>query len=112
MNNLFSLLGSPQRIVAPMVDHSELAYRMLCRKYGSQLVYTQMFHARMFLESEEYRRNNFQTIQYDRPLIIQFCGYYPLFSLSIPSLTSFFFFFLKSSNRFFLPSFLSFVFFF
>jgi tRNA-dihydrouridine synthase 1 len=61
-------------IVAPMVDHSGLAYRMLCRKYGAQLVYTQMFHARMFTESEEYRKNNFQTCPEDRPLIVQFCG--------------------------------------
>jgi len=27
-------IGSPKKIVAPMVDHSDLAYRMLCRKYG------------------------------------------------------------------------------
>jgi tRNA-dihydrouridine synthase 1 len=72
--NFFQSLGSPQKIVAPMVDHSGLAYRMLCRKYGATLVYTQMFHARMFVESEEYRKNNFQTCHNDRPLIVQFCG--------------------------------------
>lgn len=70
----FQSIGSPQRIVAPMVDHSGLAYRMLCRKYGAELVYTQMFSARQFVESEVYRRENFQTVPGDRPLIVQFCG--------------------------------------
>lgn len=62
-----------------MVDHSGLAYRMLCRKYGATLIYTQMFHARMFVESEEYRKINFQTCYEDRPLIVQFCGLFSYF---------------------------------
>lgn len=31
-------IGSPKKIVAPMVDHSDLAYRMLCRKYGTLIL--------------------------------------------------------------------------
>ena len=27
-------IGCPKTIVAPMVDHCDLAYRMQCRKYG------------------------------------------------------------------------------
>ena len=46
----FRSIGSPKRIVAPMVDASELAYRMQCRKHGAQLVYTQMFSSHMFVE--------------------------------------------------------------
>jgi tRNA-dihydrouridine synthase 1 len=57
-----------------MVDHSGLAYRMLCRRYGAELVYTQMFSAHCFVESAEYRKSNFQTCPEDRPLIVQFCG--------------------------------------
>lgn len=70
----FRSIGSPKRIVAPMVDASELAYRMQCRKHGAQLVYTQMFSSHMFVESAEYRRSNFQTVPEDRPLIVQFAG--------------------------------------
>ncbi|KAK2410746.1 tRNA-dihydrouridine(16/17) synthase [NAD(P)] [Trifolium repens] len=33
-------LGRPKLIVAPMVDNSELPFRMLCRKYGDQAAYT------------------------------------------------------------------------
>ncbi|CAE7678197.1 DUS1, partial [Symbiodinium microadriaticum] len=70
----FDSIGSPSRIVAPMVDHSGLAYRMLTRKYGAELVYTQMFSAHCFVESAEYRKSNFQTCPEDRPLVVQFCG--------------------------------------
>ena len=66
----WSKIGSPKYVVAPMVDHSELAYRMMCRKYGAQLVYTQMFSANSFITSNEFRRKNFQTCDEDRPLIV------------------------------------------
>ncbi|KAL2486307.1 FMN-linked oxidoreductase superfamily protein [Abeliophyllum distichum] len=48
-------LGQPKLIVAPMVDNSELPFRMLCRKYGAQAAYTPMLHSRIFTENEKYR---------------------------------------------------------
>ncbi len=67
-------IGSPKFIVAPMVDQSELPYRMLTRKYKAQLCYTPMLHARLFSESEAYRRDNFSANPDDRPLSVQFCA--------------------------------------
>jgi len=63
-------IGSPKFIVAPMVDQSELPYRMLTRKYGAQLCYTPMLHARLFTENEKYRQEFFCPNPEDRPLSV------------------------------------------
>ncbi|KHN32488.1 tRNA-dihydrouridine(16/17) synthase [NAD(P)(+)]-like [Glycine soja] len=67
-------LGQPRFIVAPMVDNSELPFRMLCRKYGAQGAYTPMLHSRIFTETEKYRNEEFTTCKEDRPLFVQFCA--------------------------------------
>ncbi|RLM95394.1 hypothetical protein BBO99_00007711 [Phytophthora kernoviae] len=72
--DFFRAIGSPQRIVAPMVDQSELAFRMLCRSLGADCCYTPMLHSRLFAESAEYRGKMFEKHIQDRPLIVQFCG--------------------------------------
>jgi len=70
----FRSLRSPTKIVAPMVDQSDLDYRQLTRNYGAELVYTQMFNSNVFVKDHTYRQENFQTCPEDRPLIVQFCG--------------------------------------
>jgi len=69
-------LGSPRFHVAPMVDQSELAFRMLCRKYGCDSAYTPMIHSRLFVEDKNYQDEIFETTGdgADRPLWIQFCA--------------------------------------
>lgn len=54
-------LGRPKLIVAPMVDNSELPFRMLCRKYGAEAAYTPMLHSRIFNENPKYRSEEFTT---------------------------------------------------
>lgn len=72
--SFFNSIGSPKFIVAPMVDQSELPYRMLTRKYKAQLCYTPMFHSRFFAEDEKYRKEFFKPHPEDRPLAVQFCA--------------------------------------
>ncbi|CAN0918063.1 tRNA-dihydrouridine(16/17) synthase [NAD(P)(+)]-like [Linum grandiflorum] len=67
-------LGRPKSIVAPMVDNSELPFRLLCKKYGAEAAYTPMLHSRIFTENEKYRTQEFTTCKEDRPLFVQFCA--------------------------------------
>ena len=70
----FRSMGAPKYWVAPMVDQSELPFRMLCRRHGSTAAYTPMLHARLFLETPSYRAEHFTTCPTDRPLLAQFCA--------------------------------------
>ncbi|OWB54693.1 hypothetical protein B5S28_g546 [[Candida] boidinii] len=82
---LYKAIGQPKKIVAPMVDGSELGWRMISRKYGADLCYSPMYHSRLFATDEKYRNNMFGPLdgdeKVDRPLIVQFCANDPEYFL-------------------------------
>jgi tRNA-dihydrouridine synthase 1 len=67
-------IGSPRYVAAPMVDASELPFRLLAREFGTDLCYTPMLHSRLLVEQAGYLEANFSTSAADRPLIAQLCG--------------------------------------
>lgn len=73
-------IGSPKTVCAPMVAQSELPFRLLCRRYNTQLAVTPMFHAGLFGSDPNYRASAMQLPKdpaTDRPLVVQFCGHDP-----------------------------------
>ena len=71
------LLPSHSRILAPMVGGSELAFRLLCRRYGVDLAYTPMMNSQRFAADAAYRQEEFQTTPEDRPLVAHFSANHP-----------------------------------
>lgn len=70
----FKGLGNPRWVLAPMVDGSELAFRMLTRKYNVDLCYTPMLHSALMVRQKTYKDIHFTTCPEDRPLVAQFCA--------------------------------------
>lgn len=61
-------------VLAPMVDHSDHPFRMLCRKYDVGLCYTPMINAKLAIKDINYFKRIFYTSEFDRPLVLQLAG--------------------------------------
>lgn len=81
------VLGSPKYFVAPMVEQSEKAWRILSTNHKAQVTYTPMIHAKQFVQSQAYRNLHLsQFNQKENNLIVQFCANDPSFFLEAAKL--------------------------
>ncbi|KAI0364839.1 FMN-linked oxidoreductase [Pilatotrama ljubarskyi] len=63
-------------IAAPMVNQSDLPFRILVRRYDTSLVYTQMLLPERLLNDEEYLEFHRRGLHDapDTPVVVQLCG--------------------------------------
>jgi len=66
-------------IVAPMVNQSDLPFRILVRKYGASLAYTQMLMPDRLLNDQDYLEHHIRDLSLGaddltRPVVVQLCG--------------------------------------
>ena len=69
------LKDSHKYVLAPMVDQSELAWRILARKYGAHVTFTPMINMRQFVKDPTYRSKAIEFSESDRPCIAQVLAY-------------------------------------
>jgi len=58
-------------LLAPLVGGSDVAFRLLCRRYGARVTYTEMCVARFWLNAATRREHLFHFAAADRPLVLQ-----------------------------------------
>jgi len=69
-------------IAAPMVKQSDAPFRLLTRRYGATLAYTQMLDPQKLLEDRDYLEFHQRDLTLDRgawngidkPVVVQLCG--------------------------------------
>eukprot|EP01065_Artemidia_motanka_P046563 TRINITY_DN7080_c2_g1_i1.p1 TRINITY_DN7080_c2_g1~~TRINITY_DN7080_c2_g1_i1.p1 ORF type:complete len:587 (+),score=168.59 TRINITY_DN7080_c2_g1_i1:73-1761(+) len=72
----YEMLGRPKYVVAPMVEQSELSYRLLCKRYGADLCYSPMINSSCFMKDPcgLFRNREFSTCPADTNMFAQLCG--------------------------------------
>jgi len=66
-------------VAAPMVNQSDLPFRVLTRKYGATLAYTQMLIPEKLINEVEYLESHRRDLTtkidgLETPVVVQLCG--------------------------------------
>ena len=77
-----TIYGNSKYILAPMVEGSEPAFRLLTRKYNTEWCFTPMWHSTNFVQNSGYQKETLNSLRQlegcsDRPLTVQFCANKP-----------------------------------
>ena len=73
------VLGGAKYFLAPMVDCSVLAFRLLCKRHGTQIGVCPMINSGIYAcrDNGNFRRAAYETCPEDHPSIAQICGHDP-----------------------------------
>lgn len=72
-----------KKIAAPMVNQSDLPFRILVRRYGATAAYTQMYNPHSLLNDQQYLEYHIRDLagsgisdlgNLERPVVAQLCG--------------------------------------
>lgn len=76
--NIFKTINHPPLILAPMAGAADNAFRLLCKKWGADIVYSEMISAKAvyFDDKKTYALAAFEP--QERPFILQIFGSEPL----------------------------------
>src|SRR3990167_1179794 len=61
-------------VLAPMANYSDLAFRLLCRKYGASLAYTEQVSAIALSKENRKTLSMIKTCREDKPISLQLSG--------------------------------------
>jgi len=61
-------------ILAPMADVTNLPYRMLCKKHGAELCFTEMLNSKAIFMDNNKTLELMKTVEEERPVGVQICG--------------------------------------
>ena len=62
---------------APMIDVTDLSYRLLCKKYGAAMTYTEMLHIESILHENKKTQNMLKSVKSEKPVGVQITGSTP-----------------------------------
>lgn len=72
--NIGKLRLNGNLVLAPMADVSNLPFRLLCKKYGASLVYSEMTSSEAIVRQNQKTMTRGFTCMEERPLRIQLLG--------------------------------------
>ena len=61
-------------LLSPMVDVTDLPYRLICRKAGASMAYTEMLYISAILHENKKTKDLMKTSKEDSPIGIQITG--------------------------------------
>ncbi len=67
-------MGHEPVLLAPMEDVTDTSFRLLCKEYGADMVYTEFVSADALVRSIEATRRKLHICEEERPVVIQIYG--------------------------------------